>query len=533
MENERIAFAHQYHTRTKHSPASVQADRHSMDWDNRPAPFKEYADLELLPLPRAFSASGVSAFEALTAFSPGSEPARSAESSVPSLEQLAHILYYSAGVTRKLVMPDQEIYFRAAACAGALYPIEVYLVAADLPELSAGVYHFSPLPFALGRLRAGDFMPAVAMASGGEPSVSTAPVMLVFTAITWRSSWKYQARAYRYHFWDAGTILAQSLAAAAAQNLTAKVVAGFADQEINRLLGIDGVNERAICLLSVGRDPGRTWKRQPPVPELNLAVLPISARTVAEPEIDALHAASSLGDGAVVATWRQGQPYRTVGPDPVGMLIPAVPLDGADQPPAPIEQVILRRGSTRRFMQEAISSFELSSLLASALRPFPSDWLVPESELLNQAYLSVHAVEGLPLGAYRYHPGKLAYEQLRAGNFRGDSATLCLWQRLGGESSFTLYFLSDLKSVLARYGNRGYRLAQLEAGILGGRVYLLAYALGRGATGLTFFDDLVVDFFSPTAAGLDPIFVVSGGVPAPRGRSPGRMTRVKPGQAGT
>jgi hypothetical protein len=65
--------------------------------------------------------------------------------------------------------------------------------------------------------------------------------------------------------------------------------------------------------------------------------------------------------------------------------------------------------------------------------------------------------------------------------------------------------------VLKRFGNRGYRVAQLDAAVAGGKLYLAAYALRLGATGLTFFDDDVTDFFSPHAAGKSVMFLVAAG----------------------
>ena len=79
-----------------------------------------------------------------------------------------------------------------------------------------------------------------------------------------------------------------------------------------------------------------------------------------------------------------------------------------------------------------------------------------------------------------------------------------------------MFFLANLRRVLERFGNRGYRAAQLEAGIIGGKLYLAAYALGLGATGLTFFDDDVIDFFSPHAEGKSVMFLVALGVPLRR-----------------
>jgi len=79
-----------------------------------------------------------------------------------------------------------------------------------------------------------------------------------------------------------------------------------------------------------------------------------------------------------------------------------------------------------------------------------------------------------------------------------------------------IFFLADLKGILERYGNRGYRAVQLEAGAIGGRIYLAAYAQHLGATGLTFFDDDVVNFFSPHAEGKSAIFLLAIGKPLKR-----------------
>ena len=78
-----------------------------------------------------------------------------------------------------------------------------------------------------------------------------------------------------------------------------------------------------------------------------------------------------------------------------------------------------------------------------------------------------------------------------------------------------IYVLAPLDAVLRTFGNRGYRLVNLEAGLRGGRAYLAAYALGFGASGLTFYDAEVVRFFSPRAAAQDAIFVVALGRAAP------------------
>ena len=109
-----------------------------------------------------------------------------------------------------------------------------------------------------------------------------------------------------------------------------------------------------------------------------------------------------------------------------------------------------------------------------------------------------------------------ALELLRAGDFRRESGYLDLGQQLAADAAVNVYFLADLTAVLEQFGNRGYRLAQLEASVTAGRLYLAAYALGLGATGLTFFDDDVTDFFSPRAQGESVMFLMALGNKAMR-----------------
>ena len=102
-------------------------------------------------------------------------------------------------------------------------------------------------------------------------------------------------------------------------------------------------------------------------------------------------------------------------------------------------------------------------------------------------------------------------ESIRLGEFRCEAGQLALNQALGADASVNVFFLVDLESILGRLGNRGYRAAQIEASITAGRFYLGAYALGLGATGLTFHDDAVTDFFSPHAQSKSAMFLVAVG----------------------
>jgi nitroreductase len=148
-------------------------------------------------------------------------------------------------------------------------------------------------------------------------------------------------------------------------------------------------------------------------------------------------------------------------------------------------------------------------MLDCAAAPIPADF-----PPLCETYLIAHAIEGLEPGVYRRLP-EGGFERLRAGGFRERAAYLCLEQELGGSGAATVFFLCDLRRTLAGLGERGYRAAQLEAGVRVGRVYLGAYALGLGATGLTFYDDEVAEFLTAETR-MQPMMCVSLGVDARR-----------------
>ena len=520
--NTETDLAFDYHDLTKHSYRSIRASRHYLDWSNQPSPFKIYPSIDPIKLPIEFPLTGVRALDAI-ASPPNSPSVKAAPSgdTAPTIEQLASLLLYSAGVTKEKKYEGGSFYFRAAACAGALYPTEVYVVCGDIEGLAAGVYHFNPGDFSLRQLRSGDHRGVLVQATASQPAVATAPVTLVYSAISFRSTWKYRDRAYRYHFWDNGMILANALAMAAAHKLPAEVVLGFVDSEVNRLIGIDGQSELPLSLLTLGyrAEPTPPASSAKDLPDLNLDVIPLSPAPVDYRSMREMHDASSLPDEAEVGSWRtnaraQAAPGRV---PPVGdaKLTPLSPPGEDDLPEASLETVIERRGSTRRFARKQISFAQFSIMLDRATGSIPFDCIDPTTHL-NELYMIVNRVEGLEPGAYFYRRDERALELLKPGDFSEKASYLTLEQELGGDASVTIFFMVDLQAALARLGNRGYRAAQLEAGIIGGKIYIAAYAVGRGATGLTFFDDDVTEFFSPHAAGKSCMLVVSVGVPGKR-----------------
>jgi SagB-type dehydrogenase family enzyme len=511
MNNRETQAAWKYHDGSKHSYWSIRNHPHLLDWANRPLLFKIYPKIEPFPLPRDVPQTGVAVLSAISETLPSSRA-----DSVPSVEDLARLLYFSAGITKQRAYPGGEIYFRAAACTGALYEIELYVVSGDLPDLDAGVYHFNPADVSLRLLRMGDFRGNLAQATAMEPAVSHAPATIICTGTYWRNAWKYQARTYRHFGWDNGTLLANMLAVSAASGLPAKIVLGFVDAEVNPLLDLDMRREVALCLVPIGRTSESSLPAPRKAPALGLETIPLSQHEVEYPAMFEMHDASSLESVEEVNQWRAKPPVLPSSAQ-TGEAVRLPPLPEEDQPKDTTEQVILRRGSTRTFDQAAsITLAQLSTILDCATRGLPADFLEPTGAQLNELYVIVHSVQGLKPGAYFFARERNTLELLKEGKFRAEAHHLGLEQELSADACADIFFLADLKRILGRYGNRGYRAVQLEAGVIGGRIYLAAYAQHLGATGLTFFDDDVVNFFSPHAKDKSAIFLVAIGKPLKR-----------------
>ncbi len=508
-QNQNLDAMWQYHSGTKHSYLGVRTQPHFLDWNNKPLLFKIYPTLEVTRLARDFRETGVPALSAIAA----PELPTQGEA-VPDLESLAQLLFFSAGVTRSRKHEQGETFFRAAACTGALYEIELYVACTELKSstslpLPAGLYHFGAAEFGLRQLRSGDVRKELVKATGNERSVAHAPVIVICSGVYWRNAWKYRSRTYRHFGWDNGTILANMLAVAFALKLPARIVSGFVDSQVNALLGLDTNREAALSVVPIGSLKSRP-RKTPEISDLALPLVPYSSEEVDYPAMRKMHDASSLDSEAEVKAWRGKTPSHKL-PEP---KVSARRLQSPEEPRLSkdsVERVIGRRGSTRQFARDPITQPQLSLMLDRATRGIPADFLDPFGSHLNDLYLIVNSVVGLDSGAYVYHWDSKSLELLKRGDFRDKAGYLGLEQQLPADAAVDVFFLADLKKISERYGNRGYRIVQLEAGILGGKLYLAAYAQGLGASGLTFYDDDVVSFFSPHARGKNAVFLVALG----------------------
>lgn len=253
-DNRNVDAAWAYHDGTKHLYQSVRSRTHSLDFSNQPLPFKIYTTLPPMALPQDFAPLRMPVLAAIA--EPPSRPSARRGEHIPDLKSIAQILHLGAGISRHRKADGWEFPFRTAACTGALYPIELYLVCGDLPGLQAGVYHFGVHDFALRRLRAGDYRALLVRAAAGEPSVAEAPAVIICTSTFWRNAWKYQARAYRAARLEGGIIGGKLYLAGYAQGLGATGLT-FYDDDVTAFFSPHAANKGVMFLTAVGHPARR------------------------------------------------------------------------------------------------------------------------------------------------------------------------------------------------------------------------------------------------------------------------------------
>jgi SagB-type dehydrogenase family enzyme len=476
-----------------------------MDPENRPTPFNRYPDAPRIRLPKDVGESARAGVDVLGEGPSGDDAALDAA-------LLGRLLFYGAGVSRVRTAGERQMVFRAAPAAGNLHPVELYVATGGVSGIDDGLHHFEPGEFALEVLRQGDRRRAVAAALADDRS-GEAAATLILTGVPWRTGWKYTARGLRHVYWDAGSLLAQVLAVADAAGLRSEVRLGFADAALNAELGIDGVSEFAVAAVVLGQAGSAADSRSDEGPA-GAAREALSKAPVEFPLVTETQTAGNLPDADAVNGWRRSA--ESLG-RPTSERIDAPPPQRRG---GTIEELIRRRGSTRLFRQEATPAEMARWCLGVAARPVPGDFCAAGATLLSH-HISVHAVDGVEPGKYEWAGGDLRGARPAAGekDARAESQHLCLNQPLGGDSAFTAYHCADLESLYEALGDRGYRAAQLEAGLAAGRLQLAAFAVGLGGTGLTFFDDAV-----PVAFGTgDHCMLVTAVGPADYRNTPGGL----------
>ncbi len=228
---------------TKYQRGHLPGD--GLDWASKPATYKRYPSVPKIALSPPQVEGGAPIWEMLRQ----RHSVRRFQDTALQEAELSRLLWAAQGITRI----GQGFGFRTAPSAGALYPVETYLVIHAVEGIEPGVYHYGVEKHELDQLKTGDFRMDIARAALDQKSAYWANVVFVWTAILERSKWKYGQRAYRYIYLDAGHIAQNVALGAVALGLGSCQIAALYDDEVNALLDVDGVEESAIYMTVVGK----------------------------------------------------------------------------------------------------------------------------------------------------------------------------------------------------------------------------------------------------------------------------------------
>ena len=215
-----------------------------LDWASKPETYKRYPSAPKVQLEPPKVESGAPLWEVMGR----RRSVRTFKKEPLAKSELSQLLWAAQGI----IHPKYG--FRTAPSAGALYPVETYLVVNSIEQIEPGVYHYAVDRYELEQLRAGDFRLQVAQSALDQEMVYHANVVFIWTAVFARSKWKYRQRAYRYIYLDAGHIAQNVALAAVARNLGSCQIGALYDDEVNALLDVNGTEESAIYMTVVGRE---------------------------------------------------------------------------------------------------------------------------------------------------------------------------------------------------------------------------------------------------------------------------------------
>jgi SagB-type dehydrogenase family enzyme len=482
------SFTERYHQLTKYHPDTIDK-LGGVQPSQQPEPFKDAHPgrrIDLIPhLQPLFGAADQPPDPALPWLRDEALPA------------LARLLHFTLGLTARLSGgAGHDLFLRAAPSAGGLYPTEAYVAVRGFSDLPSGLYHYHSLRSALIPVWEGDFFADLRHHFLDHPAAAEARCLFLFTGMYARSAWRYKERAYRRILLDTGHAAANLVEIAGALGLDTDLLGSFYDEGLEELLFLERREEFPLLGVALRPRPAHpgTHAQRP-------GAVPGEAVTHAVPG-DSMQAQQNACERIY-----PGHPLRPYAAEPE----PAPPFDAGSFNP---QSVILNRRSTRRFNGGSIQLKDAEDMLRFAFRPAGGG---RAPSLLSAGVLGLHlvvfSVEGLAPGVYALDPRTLERALVREGDFRSDLLAISLGQEIASDSAFAIVYTADMEKLVSVYGDRGYRYACLDCGLIGERVQLWAVHRELGSSGIGgYYDDLANELLElPLAHGVLYLTVV--GVP--------------------
>jgi len=443
-----------------------------VDLDAKPEIYKTWASKVSVPLSRPALKDGPSFYDMVKSRGQGNHhPLPKAMTK----DDLATLLFIATGITE----PKREL--RAAPSAGALFPVETYVLVNNVIGLSKGLYHYDiehhTLAYVIDR---DDLTPKIESAVDRGVLVKRSAATLIFTTIFFRTVWKYGDRGYLYSLVDAGCVLENAMLASAAMEFRAEAFYRFDDDRLGELLRLDQNEEGVIAVAAVGIAGSKTSSDEAkPSPNFKPWTKGLKGGR-AGPVIDLFHGATYLKR---ITT--ETHPVKTMlKKDKAGANLPgAILLREKTLSTLPLPLTIQTRRSVRRYTGAGVSLKKFSAFMkmGGGFSFGPDD---PVS-----VYVAISNVHDLEKGIYKYIPKSHSLVPIYIGHVQEKIGTASLSQKAALTCAFQVILSIPIKELEEKRGARGLRYGAIMIGRTTERIYLAANSLGLGSVGIgAFFD---------------------------------------------
>ncbi|WP_409274894.1 SagB family peptide dehydrogenase [Neobacillus sp. SCS-31] len=480
-------FLHQLHFDTE----KVFPPDWEVDWEDAPLPYKLYRGLPAIPL---------------TAEVPLTLRKREDDLN-PGLEELGHFLWYVYGITQFSQSPfidgakGENVSFiqslrRFVPSGGALYPNELY-VYVNLDDAPTGIYHYDVAHHRLILLREGNYDDYLSRSLDNDFPISDSFCTVFVSTVFWKNFYKYNNFSYRLQGLDAGVIIGQTLEVSNQMGFYPRVCYQFLDRSLNHLLGLSDHEESVYAVIPITLKPHRAndQKREETVsaselcrevPVLNHATYNRSKRVIDYPMLRKLNEASMFETTQSFVRVNKKNAEAPLGPEMI--FLPAAERFSYDFASACRN----RYSPGFDFTLGKVSQTQLSTLLKETFSfLYQNDLDDTQGQIGTRfsLYGSFYHVEGIPDGAYSYDNGTHALQSITKGDHREFlQAGLTMPFVNMNQIPLCMNVVGDKDHLKDILGVRGYRIQQMEAGILVQRLLLLSCALGMGGHALLGFD---------------------------------------------
>jgi SagB-type dehydrogenase family enzyme len=464
-----------------------------VDWSDAPLPYKLYRGLPEFPLssPISFSQEGrVAPFK-------------------PNLAAISQFLWYVYGITQYtqtaftgIVSEEASSYVgqslhRFVPSGGALYPNElyIYLKLTDIPE---GIYHYSAAHHSLVLLREGNFDSYLSKSLGNDINTTDCFGTLFVSTVFWKNFYKYHNFSYRLQGLDAGVMLGQALEVAERMDIETRVCYQFLDRPINHLLGLCEQDESVYAVIPLSAQPvichddneATSFSSNSlcqELPELKATVYQRSKNIIDYPMLKKLNEAAMFGLTESFVKLKETKRKQHV------ISMESIMLPYTEHLQYDFDLVCCERHSPELdFRLGNINQIQIATLLKETLS-FVYNNDLAESGETSENRVSLYGcfsnVKGIPDGAYSYEENAHALRRISSGDYREYLQNGLTMDNVNlFQVPCCFHIVGDKDFYIGEIGYRGYRIQQMEAGIVLQRLLLTAGALGLGGHPLLGFD---------------------------------------------